>query len=112
MFAPGLSEVEAVRLIDYILFGRASAQPTWAPLTKKKRNNIRRRPCYPSPDKISTSNDEFFATIVLRKKPVIARRPAPATTPVTKQRPKATGGTENVKFPMGLCYLVGVTPSM
>ena len=110
MFVPSLSEVEAVRLIDCILFGRASAQPGRAPLARK-RNNIRRRPCTPSYDRYSASNDDFFATIVLKKKPVVAHHPNPPATPVVRQRPMAAGETENVKFPMGLCYLVGVDPS-
>ena len=111
MFVPGLSEVEVVRLIDFILFGRASAQPTRAPLARK-RDNTCRRPHTPSHDKYSAGNDEFFATIVLKKRPVLARRPAPPATLVIRQRPLATEGTEDVKFPMGLCYLVGVAPSM
>ena len=111
MFVPSLSEVEAVRLIDFILFGRAPAQPDRAPLARK-RNNIRRKPCTLSYNRYSASNDEFFATIVLKKRPVVARRPDPPATPVVGRRPLAAGETENVKFPMGLCYLAGVTLSM
>ena len=111
MFVPGLSEVEAICIIDFILFGRVSAQPTRAPLARK-RNNICRKPRTPSHDKYSASNDDFFATIVLRKRPVMARRPAPPTTPIFKQRPLATAGSEDVKFPTGLCYLVSVALSL
>ena len=111
MFVPGLSEVEAVRLIDLILFRRTSAQPARALLTKK-RNNIRCRPRTPSYDKYSASNDEFFATIMLRKRPVVTRRPSPPATPMVRRHPLAADETEDVKFPMGLCYLIGVAPSV
>ena len=111
MFVPGLSEAEAVCVIDLILFGHAPTQIICAPLAKR-RNHARHRAPTPSDNKYSAGNDEFFATIVLRKKPVIARRPNPPATVVIKQRPLASSNVEDVRFPAGLCYLVSVTPSM
>ena len=111
MFVPGLSEVEAVRLIDFVLFGHTFTQVTRAPLAKK-RNNVCRRSSAPPSDKYSVGNDAFFATIVLRKKPAVVLRPSPPTTSVYRRRPLATNIADDVRFPVGLCYLVGVTPSM
>ena len=111
MFVPGLSEVKAVCLIDFILFGHASAQITCAPLAKR-RNNVHRRTPAPPDDKYSASNNEFFTAIVLKKKPVVARCPSPPTMSIIKWRALATGDMEDVKFPVSLCYLVGVAPSM
>ena len=111
MFVPGLSEVETVRLIDFILFRHASAQVTRAPLAKRC-DNVRRRAPTPPDDKYSASNDEFFTAIVLKKRPVMARRPTPPATSIIKWRTLAAGDMEDVKFPVGLCYLVGVAPSM
>ena len=111
MFVPGLSEVEAVRLIDFILFGHASTQIIRAPLAKK-RNTVRRRtPTLPE-DRFSESNAKFFAAIVLRKKPMVARHPSLPTTPLIRRRPLATDIARDAKFPEGLCYLVGVAPTM
>ena len=49
---------------------------------------------------------------MLRKRPVVAHRPCPPTTSVIKRRPLATDVAEDVRFPVGLCYLVGVAPSV
>ena len=111
MFVPGLSEAEAVRIIDLVLFGHAPTLHIRAPLAKR-RNNARRRAPTPSDNKYSASNDDFFAAIVLRKKPVVARRPNPPATVMIKRRPLACRDIENVRFPVSLCYLVGVAPSM
>ena len=111
MFVPGLSEVEAVCLIDLILFRRASAQVTRAPLAKK-RSNVRRRAPAPSNDRYSVTNDEFFASIVLRKKPAVACRPSPPVTSVIRRQPLPASTMEDVRFPEGLCYLAGVALSM
>ena len=111
MFVPGLSEAEAVRLIDLILFGHAPTRITRAPLARK-RNNVRCRAPTPSNNRYSASNDEFFATIVLRKKTAMAPCPGPPTNSVFKQQAPASGGVENVRFPRGLCYLVGVAQHM
>ena len=110
MFVPGLSEAEAIRLIDIILFGHAPTRPTWAPLARR-RSRVRRKTPTPPADKYTTSNDEFFTTLVLRKKPVVVTRPGPPTTSVFKKRPQAAIVTNDVRFPIGLCYLVGVAPS-
>lgn len=48
---------------------------------------------------------------MLRKKPVVTCRPDPPTSSILRRRPIATGGLESARFPVGLCYLVGVTPS-
>ena len=111
MFVPGLSEAEAVRIIDIVLFRHAPTQLVRAPLAKR-RNSARHRAPAPSDNKYSASNDEFFAKIVLRKKPVVARRPDPPATVMIKRRPLACSDMENVRFLVGLCYLVGVAPSM
>ena len=111
MFVPGLSEVKAVCLLDFILFGRAPAQITRAPLAKKC-NNVHHRAPAPSDNRYSASNDEFFVTIMLRKRPVVACCHSPPAAPIIKQRPLAAGDMEDVRFPVGLCYLVSVAPSM
>ena len=111
MFVPGLSEVEAVRLIDLLLFGHAPAQIICAPLARKRRAAYRRTPAHHD-NRHSVSNDEFFASIVLRKKPAVSRRPDPPTSPAIKQRALATDDVEGAKFPIGLCYLIRVAPSM
>ena len=116
MFVPGLSEAETVRLLDFILFGHASTQTTRAPLAKK-RNTVRRRtpnrgtPTLPE-NGFSESNNRFFATIVLRKRPVIVRHPSPPAASLIRRRPMTTDVAGDTKFPVGLCYLVGVAPSM
>ena len=111
MFVPGLSEAEAVRLIDFVLFGHTPAQVIRAPLARKRRAAHRRAPTQPGAQ-YSAGNDEFFASIVLRKKPTVPRRPSPTTSPTIKRRAPACAAMENARFPIGLCYLVGVAPSM
>ena len=100
-----------VRLIDIILFRHVSTRATRAPLAKK-RNKIRRRTPAPPGNKHSANNDEFFATLVLRKRPVVVHRPDPPTASVIKRRPLTADVANNVSFPVGLCYLVGVAPSV
>ena len=111
MFVPGLSEAEAVRLLDFILFGQASTPITQAPLAKKRRTSRPRTPTLPG-NRYAESNDRFFATIVLRKRPVMIHRPSPPTTPLIKRQPLATSIATDARFSAGLCYLVGVAPPM
>ena len=111
MFVPGLSEAEAVRLLNLVLFGQVSTPINRAPLAKK-RNTLRHRTPTPPVNRYSESNDRFFATIVLRKKPVTVHCPSPPTTSLIKRRPLTTNVANDARFPVGLCYLVGVAPSM
>ena len=111
MFVPSLSEVEAIRLIDLILFGHVPAPITRTPHARKCSRVHRAAPA-PLDDKCTSSNNEFFRTIVLRKKPVVTRRPVPPASFMLRQQAVASGSLESVKFPVGLCYLIGVAPSM
>ena len=111
MFVPGLSEVEAICLIDLVLFGHASAPITRAPLAKKRNRVCCATPAPPN-DKYTVSNNGFFRTIVLRKKPVMTRRPDPPAPSMLRRQPLSTSSLDSVKFPVGLCYLIGVAPSM
>ena len=107
MFTPSLSEAEAVRLIDLLLFGRSDA--LFTQMSRAQRRPRRARTLRPSrahaDDKYAAGNDEFFRTIVLRKRPVRPTLPPVTSTPA---RPKPA---PNPTFPRGLCYLAGVKPT-
>ena len=114
MFAPGLSEAEAVRLIDLILFGHTAAliaRPARA-LPRPRRARAPRLDFVRIDDKYTAGNDEFFRTIVLRKRPV--RSPPALTVPApcpTRRRANTPKPADDPSFPRGLCYLVGVKPA-
>ena len=106
MFANCLSEAAAVHLIERLLFGHRDA-----PLTPFKPSIRRTRcaaPCAPClPDPVAVSNDNFFQSIVLRKRPARAT-PVTAPTPVTA---RTTHAPYVPSFPRSLCYLASVAPS-
>ena len=106
MFADCLSEAATVRLIERILFGRHDVPLTpFKPPVRRARRATPHAPCLLDP--IAVSNDCFFQSIVLRKRPARAIS-APAPTPV----PARTARAPYVpSFPRGLCYLAGVAPS-
>ena len=105
MFADCLSEAATVRLIEQILFGRRDVPLT--PFKPPVRRTRRAAPRTPRHDPIAVSNDEFFRSIVLRKRPARAI-PVTYPTPVTARVVR----TPYVpSFPRGLCYLAGVAPS-
>ena len=112
MFVPGLTEAEAVRLIDIILFGHTPARiiPTAHPARRQRRARSH-RPLVTRPDNIyNAGNDDFFRSIVLRKRPVRVA-PSPVTPVYTRRRPAPSNKTQSPSFPRGLCYLVGVAPA-
>ena len=112
MFVPGLSEAEAVRLINLIMFGHTAApiaRPAYTPL-RRRRMRAPRSSNTRMDDIYSAGNDEFFRTIVLKKRP--ARRPAtPAAPSHTHRHAAAPKPAPCPSFPRGLCYLVGVAPA-
>ena len=112
MFVPGLSEAEAVRLIDLILFGHADALITRSPRTPRRPRHTRvqrsTRVCVD--DKYTAGNDEFFRTIVLKKHPARVTQ-APTTPAPLRTRTASPKQAQCPSFPRGLCYLVGVEPA-
>ena len=112
MFVPGLTEAEAVRLIDFIMFGHSSirAAPAAHTTRRPRRAHTPRSSCARADTCYTTSNDDFFRSIVLVKRPVRAT-PAPVTPVPTRPRPIASKKTPRPSFPHGLCYLIGVKPA-
>ena len=112
MFVPGLSEAEAVRLIDLIMFGHVTAQITCSPRAPRRprRARIHRSAREHVDDKYTAGNDEFFRTIVLRQRPARVA-PAPAAPAPLRQRATPPKQAQSPPFPHGLCYLVGVEPA-
>ena len=113
MFVPSLSEAEAVRLIDIILFGHTAALITHSRCAQRRPKRTRTshpaRAC--GDDRYSAGNDEFFKSIVLRKRPArLNHAPTPVTHTPAINRPATTKKTESPSFPRGLCYLIGVEP--
>ena len=108
MFVKGLSEAEAVHLIDYILFGHRPTHVAHAPARTKRACRVNRARVSPV-DKYSADNDEFFRSVVLRKRPAKPSPPAPPSTPCVQRRVPLTAPAPS--FPRGLCYLVGVDPA-
>ena len=110
MFVPGLSEVEAVRLIDLILFGHTAALITRPARCqrrpKRSRTGLSARP---HDNEYTAGNDEFFRKIVLRKRP--ARVVSTPDAPVPARIRTAAKTPVNPTFPRGLCYLIGVKPA-
>ena len=110
MFVPNLSEAAAVRLIEAILFGTPLARPHQFKPAARRPARARKPTTRPSTDPYSASNDDFFRSIVLRK-----RTPAPilpTTIASSSRRPAARTRPAYVPtFPKGLCYLAGVAPS-
>ena len=85
MFADCLSEAAAVRLIERILFGRLDVPLT--PFKPPTCRTCRAAPRAPHHDPVAVSNDDFFRSIVLRKRPARAipvTAPAPVTTRVAR----------------------------
>ena len=112
MFVPGLTEAEAVRLIDFILFGHTPAHVTPAAHSARHPKRARaRRPPVTRPDtKFDADNDDFFRSIVLRRRPVRVA-PSPITPILARRRPATNRKSQSPSFPRGLCYLVGVEPA-
>ena len=110
MFTPGLSEAEAVRLIDLILFGRSDALITPLLLTPRRprRANTSRPRHAPAGNHYAAENDDFFRSIVLKKRPVRITPPPVTPAPARATRPKPK---QSPSFPRGLCYLAGVEPA-
>ena len=95
-----------MRLIECILFGRPCTAAAAAPIAHRRPRKLT-RPCPPQPDPVTASNDSFFQSVVLRKRPARApAAPSPPAPPVPVTRPAYTPS-----FPRGLCYLAGVAPS-
>ena len=112
MFSKGLSEAEAVRLIDSILFGHATVQVTHAHVcVLRKRARSAYRAHKPVDDLYSRGNDEFFCSIVLRKRGVQQSPPSPPALPTIRRSAASTVRTQTPSFPRGLCYLIGVEPA-
>ena len=112
MFVPGLTEAEAARLIDTILFGHAPSRAT--PISLARRRPKRARAPRPLDHSLSSrytaENEEFFRAVILRKRPV--RLTSPPVTPIpVRPRPAACKGVRSPSFPHGLCYLAGVKSS-
>ena len=110
MFVPNLSEAAAVRLIETILFGAPATRPChFKPATRRPARARKPTPRL-TPDPISSSNDAFFHSVVLRKRvPTPARLVTP--TSVTQKPAAQARPTYVPSFPRGLCYLAGVAPS-
>ena len=105
MFADCLSEAAAVRLIERILFGRHDVPLT--PFKPPMRRTCCAAPRAPRHNPVAVSNNDFFRSIVLRKRPartIPVTAPAPVTTRVVR-------APYVPSFPRGLCYLAGVAPS-
>ena len=105
MFVDCLSEAAAVRLIERILFGHRSAPLT--PFKLPVHRPRRAAPRAPHHDPVAISNDAFFQSIILRKRPariIPVTAPAPVTARVVR-------APYVPSFPRGLCYLAGVAPS-
>ena len=112
MFVPGLSEAEAVRLLDIILFGHTSAHATCTTRAPRRPKRARAsRPSTACPDtRYTAGNDDFFRSIVLRKRPVHVTPPQ-VTPTIARRRPVTTTSPRVPSFPNGLCYLIGVKPA-
>ena len=112
MFVPGLTEAEAARLIDIILFRHPTAHIT--PAARAPRRPKRARAHHPSGTRpnarYTASNDDFFGSIVLKKRPVHIT-PPPVTPAPARRRPAANIVARSPSFPHGLCYLLGVKPA-
>ena len=89
-------------LIERILFGRHNVPQN--PFKPPARHAALRAPRY---DPIAVSNDDFFRSIVLRKRPA---RAIPVTAP-THVTARIVRTPYVPSFPRGLCYLAGVAPS-
>ncbi len=111
-----------MRLIETILFGRPIKPPALSPaITRRPRRSPRALP--PAANPFAASNDEFFRTLILRKRVTQAPRPpvtpapaAPVTATFARTSSRIAGpsgpfGPSGPSFPRGLCYLVGVAPS-
>ena len=101
-----------MRLIDFILFGHTPAHiaPAARSTRYPKRTRPRRPPVTRPDSKYDAGNNEFFRSIVLRKRPVrIALSPV---TPTHARHHSASRKlAQNPSFPRGLCYLLGVAPA-
>ena len=110
MFVPNLSEAAAVRLIETILFGAPLPRSCHAKPASRRPPRAHKPRSRPAPDPVARSNDDFFRSIVLRKRtptPACLVAPAPVTRkPAARARPAYVPS-----FPRGLCYLAGVAPS-
>src|SRR5258706_2598952 len=122
MFVHALLEAAVVRLIETILFGRPIKPPALSPaITRRPRRSPRALP--PAANPFAASNDEFFRTLILRKRVTQAPRPpvtpapaAPVTATFARTSSRNAGpsgpfGPSRPSIPRGPCYLVGVSPS-
>ena len=106
MFANCLSEAATVRLIEHILFRHHDAPLT--PFKPPVHCTCRATPhASRHPDLVTVSNNSFFQSIVLHKRPARAAL-VTAPTPITACAPRAP---YVLSFPRGLCYLAGVALS-